>query len=122
MHRILIADDQPMMRRYVRTVLESALDCEILEAADGADALALVRSESPDLVVLDVQMPKLTGPQVCQALKTDPATSGVRVVMLSAAVDPDVLGYGSLLGPDRFFAKPFRPHQLVDAIRELLGA
>jgi CheY-like chemotaxis protein len=121
MHKILIADDQPMMRRYVRTVLETALECEILEAVDGAEALALARSESPALVVLDAQMPKLTGPQVCQALKTDPATRGVRVVMLSAAVDLDVQGYGCLLGPDRFFAKPFRPQQLVEAVRELLG-
>jgi CheY-like chemotaxis protein len=119
---ILLADDEPAVRRLVRTILETALNRPILEAADGAQALALARAERPAVAILDVQMPGLTGFEVCQALRTDPATRGIRTVILTGAFDAEVQGYACLSGVDRFFTKPVRPTELLAAVKELLLA
>jgi CheY-like chemotaxis protein len=119
---ILLADDEPAVRRLVRTILETALDHPILEAADGAQALALARAERPAVAILDVQMPGLTGFEVCRALRTDPSTQGIRTVILTGAFEAEVQGYACLAGVDRFFTKPVRPAVLLAAVKELLPA
>ncbi|GIW10184.1 MAG: hypothetical protein KatS3mg061_1241 [Dehalococcoidia bacterium] len=119
--KILLADDEEVIRLLVRTTIERE-DYELLEAKDGEEALAIVRAEHPDLILLDVGMPKLDGFAVAQAIKSDPRTRDTIVVMLTAhgrEVDRD---QGLQLGADLYFTKPFSPLQLLRTLRELLGS
>jgi CheY-like chemotaxis protein len=121
MKSILLADDSPFVRRLVRATLAAAIRCEILEAADGAEALALARRERPFLAVLDVDMPGLDGYAVCRALKADPATRGILVLILTGSAQPDAEALGMAAGADGFFSKPFSPRALQDRVRTLVG-
>jgi CheY-like chemotaxis protein len=119
--KILLVDDEEVIRLLVRTTIERE-DYELLEAKDGEEALAIVREQHPDLVLLDVGMPKLDGFAVVQAIKSDPRTRDTIVVMLTAhgrEVDRD---QGLRLGADLYFTKPFSPLQLLRTLRELLGS
>ena len=90
--KLLIADDEPAVRALVHVTLEGD-DYEILEAADGVEALEKARDQSPRLVLLDIMMPRLDGLEVCRQLKADPDTSDIVVVMLTAqAQERDRLG------------------------------
>ncbi|MFN8532242.1 MAG: response regulator [Dehalococcoidia bacterium] len=118
--KILVAEDLDTIRLLVRTTIE-AEDYQLLEARDGDEALAIIEAEHPDLVLLDVGMPKVDGFQVVKAIKGDPATKDIIVVMLTAhgrQADRD-LGLG--LGADHFVTKPFSPLDLMRKIRELLA-
>jgi DNA-binding response OmpR family regulator len=87
--------------------------------ADGTLALVAARTELPDLVVLDVSMPGATGLEVCAALRTEPATSGCRVLLLSAGASPDDVAAGLAAGADAYLPKPFTVAGLVDQVRSL---
>ena len=120
MAKVLIADDQPNMRQLVRLTLESG-HFEILEAPDGDAALAVARAERPDLLFLDWTMPGLAGVEVCRALREDPQTSGMRIVMLTArSQDSDRL-HAQEMGADDYITKPFSPIQLLEKVRDVLG-
>jgi diguanylate cyclase (GGDEF)-like protein len=117
--RILIADDDASIRRLMQVILE-AEGFRLLQAADGREALELVRSERPDLVVLDVMMPELDGFDVCRMLRADPRTQGTSVIMLTArALSADVL-VGLSAGADDYVVKPFHPVELVARVRSTL--
>jgi two-component system alkaline phosphatase synthesis response regulator PhoP len=120
MAKVLIADDQPNMRQLVRLTLESG-HFEILEASDGDAALAVARAERPDLLFLDWTMPGLAGVEVCRALREDPDTAGMRIVMLTArSQDSDRL-HAQEMGADDYITKPFSPIQLLEKVRDVLG-
>ena len=121
MKTILVADDQPIMRLVVRTMLGTNLDYQVREAVNGAEALALAREHRPDLVLLDVEMPEMSGPEVCTVLKGSPETRDIPVLMMSATEAADVQGYGLMAGSDGFFKKPFTPEALRTRMKELLG-
>ena len=92
-----------------------------LEAADGEEALALARSGHPDLLVLDKVMPKLDGFEVVRALREDPQTRAIPIVMLTDRTnEDDVLG-GLQLGVEEYMPKPFSPHELSARVRRALG-
>ena len=93
----------------------------LLEAPAGASGLALARAEVPDLVLSDVMMPGLDGHQVCAALKADPATSHIPVVLLTARASPDDKLAGLETGADAYLAKPFNPRELQAQVRNLLA-
>jgi DNA-binding response OmpR family regulator len=95
---------------------------EVKLAANGQEALELVASFRPDLVLLDVMMPVKNGYEVCQSLKSDPATRGVKVVMLSAKGRDVEVAKGLELGADAYVTKPFSTRDLVAQIRDMLGA
>lgn len=114
--RALVVDDDDMMRRLVRTVLE-ADDFDVTEAANGADALALAVSTPPDVIVLDVMMPGLTGIDVLKQLDH----ANVKVVMLTARVDPETEAKCREAGADAFLTKPFSSIELLDLIEDLIG-
>lgn len=117
--KILIAEDSSTVRRLVGARL-SADGYEVLEAADGQQALALARSEHPDLLVLDKVMPGLDGFEVIRALRQDPLTQALPIVMLSERTsEEDVLG-GLGLGVDEYMPKPFSPHELSARVRRAL--
>jgi DNA-binding response OmpR family regulator len=118
--KILVAEDSSMVRRVVAARLASD-GYEVLEAADGEQALMLVRTEHPDLLVLDKVMPKFDGFEVVRALREDPRTAGLPIVMLTERTsEEDVLG-GLNLGVDEYMPKPFSPRELSVRVRRVLA-
>ena len=120
MAKVLIADDQPTMRQLVRLTLESG-HFEILEAPDGDAALEIARAERPDLLFLDWTMPGMAGIEVCRALREDPATAGIRIVMLTARSQDSDRAQAQEMGADDYITKPFSPIQLLEKVRDVLG-
>lgn len=117
--KILIAEDSSTVRRLVTARLR-ADGYDVLEAADGEDAVELARSGQPDLIVLDKVMPKLDGFEVLRILRDDPRTATVPVVMLTERTsEEDVLG-GFRLGVADYMPKPFSPHELSARIRRVI--
>jgi DNA-binding response OmpR family regulator len=120
MTTILVAEDSATVRKLICARL-SADGYQVIEAADGQEALARARSDHPDLVLLDKVMPKLDGFEVVRALRADPATAAVPIVMLTERTsEADVLG-GLSLGVEEYLPKPFSPHELSARIGRVLS-
>jgi DNA-binding response OmpR family regulator len=117
--RILLADDDSGLRRLIGTTLGTE-DFDVLHAVDGEEALRIARLQRPELVLLDVNMPKLDGFQVCRSLKTDPETSGIKIVMITARGTDVDRARGREAGADDYFIKPFSPIQLLNKVYALL--
>ena len=117
--RLIIADDHALLRSGLRSMLQGESDLEVVgEAADGAEALELCRRLEPDLVLMDVQMPKLDGLAATRAIKEEfPKTS---VVMVTMQEDPDYLFEAVLAGAAGYVLKGVTPEQLTDAVRQVL--
>jgi len=118
--RVLLADDDPGLRRLIGTTLGNE-DFDLLHATDGEEALQLAREQRPELVLLDVNMPKLDGFEVCRHLKSEPETAGIKVVMLTARGADVDRAKGREAGADDYFIKPFSPVQLLNKVYALLG-
>jgi CheY-like chemotaxis protein len=116
--KLLIADDEPSVRSLVHVTLEGD-EHTILEASDGVEALEVARSEHPSLVLLDIMMPRLDGLAVCRAIKSDPATSGTVVVMLTAQAQDRDRDQGLAAGADDYFTKPFSPLALLNMVERV---
>ena len=114
--KILVVDDEASIRRILETRL-SMIGYEIVTAADGEEALRMFHDTDPDLVVLDVMMPKLDGYGVCQQLRQ---TSDVPIIMLTALGDVADRITGLELGADDYVVKPFSPKELEARIRSVL--
>jgi DNA-binding response OmpR family regulator len=119
MASVLIADDDQSVRTMVRTLLESE-GYEVLEASDGQETLDVIGSRSPDVLVLDVRMPKLDGMGVLRKLQGESGTTQ-RVVMLTGAVEEEdhLRAWGA--GADDYVTKPFEPEALVGAIERVIN-
>lgn len=118
MKTILIADDEPSLRMLTRITLDDP-DYRILEAADGLAALDLVRSEKPDLVILDWMMPGLTGIEVAQSLRQDPRTAAIPIIMLTAKGQDADKAQGRAAGVKAYLVKPFSPLELLQQIQAI---
>ena len=116
---ILLADDEANLRILVRTTLDDAEYC-IIEAADGTTALELARQQRPDLLVLDWMMPGLNGIDVVQALRQDPVTAHIPIIMLTARGQETDKERGHSLGTSAYLVKPFSPLELLRKVQELL--
>ena len=119
MKTILLADDEANLRLLVRTTLEDP-DYQILESGNGKAALELARREKPDLILLDWMMPGMTGIEVLKALKEDPATKSIPVVMLTAKGQKKDQEQATSLGTRFYLAKPFSPLELLEKVKEVL--
>jgi len=117
--RVLVADDEDDIRALVCLAVAKAGGTVISAVADGPAALAAARAELPDLAVLDVSMPGATGLEVCTALRDDPATAAIRVLLLSAGASLDDVARGLAAGADAYLAKPFQVSGLVHQVRSL---
>ena len=118
--RILVVDDEI----YIVHILEFSLTMEgygVLTASDGQEALRLIESERPDLVVLDIMMPRLDGYEVCRRLRQDEQFKELPVILLSAKGRPVDREAGLKAGADDYITKPFSPRKLLEKIRELLS-
>lgn len=119
-YNVLIADDEP----NIVVSLEYLMRREghaVTVARDGVAALETIRRERPDLVLLDVMMPKMNGFDVCQALRADPELASMRVLMLTAKGRETEVSKGLGLGADGYMTKPFSTKDLVAQVRLLLG-
>ena len=113
---ILVVDDEPKIVRQARDYLEKG-GFRVVVAADGATALAVARHERPDLIVLDLNLPRTDGLDVCRTLRRE---SDVPIIMLTARVDETDRLIGLELGADDYITKPFSPRELVARIRAVL--
>ena len=114
---ILVCDDDPSLRELVRAVLGPRY--RFVEAADGAEALGLAREERPDLIVLDVMLPGLSGIEVLEELRNDAGLESIPVVVITAWSHAEL--DAQVAGADRFVSKPFDPDDLSTAVEELLA-
>ena len=114
---ILVCDDDPSLRELVRAVLGPRY--RFVEAADGTEALTIARELRPDLIVLDVMLPGLSGIEVLEALRTDADLRETRVVVITAWSHAEL--EAQVAGADRFVSKPFDPDDLSTAVEELLA-
>lgn len=120
MKKILIADDNRQIRMLVSAALRSG-GYDLMEAEDGEDAIEKAVAEQPDLILLDVTMPKLDGFEVLHLLKLRPETNGCNVVMLTTAAQVWDLERGREEGAADYVTKPFEPAHLREVVARLLG-
>jgi two-component system alkaline phosphatase synthesis response regulator PhoP len=123
MPTVLIVDDEQHIRLLIEQTLEELEDegVELLTAPDGEVALDAVASQHPDLVFLDVTMPRMNGLDVCRAIKGDPATAGTTVLLLTAKGQAYDREAGLAAGADDYLTKPFDPDDLLRRARTILG-
>ncbi len=118
--RILISDDDPEIRLILKTRLEKN-GYEISTAEDGASALEKARSEKPDLIMMDVNMPPPNGYQACRQLKDDQELKKIPVVLLTAKTSDSDKFWGLESGADAYLTKPYSSEELLNKIRSLIG-
>ena len=117
---VLVADDDEDIRRLVAFRLERA-GYEVVEAADGEQALQVCSEMRPDLAVLDVMMPKLTGYDVTRRIREDEALRAMPVILLTARVQDGDVAQGFEAGADDYIKKPFSPQELRARVQAILG-
>jgi DNA-binding response OmpR family regulator len=117
--KILVVDDEPEAVELVEFNLEQA-GFAVITAADGAEALNKARSNSPELIVLDLMLPEIGGMEVCKMLRRDPAIASIPIIMLTAKAAEIDRVLGLELGADDYVTKPFSPRELVLRVKKLL--
>lgn len=119
-NKILIADDEQNIVISLEFLMKRE-GFEVSIAVDGEEAVDRIRSEKPDLVLLDVMMPKKSGFEVCQEIKADPALTSVKILMLTAKGRDTEVAKGLALGADAYMTKPFSTKELVEKVRSMLA-
>jgi DNA-binding response OmpR family regulator len=117
--KILIVDDEPQINRMLNIRMK-ANGFDTLSAFDGEQALDLARVSRPDLIILDVMMPKMDGFEVCRRLKADATMKTIPVIMLSVKVDEGARDWAAVSGADDYLSKPFEAEELLEKIKKLL--
>jgi len=117
---VLVVDDEPNIVLSLEFLLSQA-GFEVSTAADGEEALHAIESSPPDLVVLDINMPRVNGYEVCERIRADQRWKGIRVLMLTARGRDVEREKGLALGADDYVTKPFATQEVVDKVRELLA-
>ena len=110
--RILVVEDEKDVREMIRLNLKAA-GFDVVEAGNGAEALALAKNDPPKVIILDLMMPEMSGIEVCRALRRNPATSRIPVLMLTAKSTEEDKVVGFEVGADDYVTKPFSPRELV---------
>jgi len=118
---VLVVDDEPSIQLMVRSMLDRTGRFRVSTVGNGDDALRMCHDDPVDVVLLDVMMPGIDGFSVCEQLKGNKRTAGVRVIMFSALAQRSDYATGRKVGADDYLSKPFTPKQLVDAIDHVLG-
>jgi DNA-binding response OmpR family regulator len=116
---LLIAEDDPLLMPLLKATFRTS-GLRVITAGTGTQALSVARAERPDLVLLDVGLPEMNGYEVCHAIKTDPETAAIRVVMLTARAGLADQRLADEAGADAYLTKPFSPTQLVTSVQSLL--
>jgi DNA-binding response OmpR family regulator len=121
--KLLIVDDEPHIRMLIEQTLEDLEDegVELLFAENGEQALQIIQEEKPNLVFLDVMMPKMTGMEVCQKVKKELNLSNVYIILLTAKGQEVDRQKGLDMGADRYMTKPFDPDEMLTIAEEILS-
>jgi DNA-binding response OmpR family regulator len=118
--KVLIVDDEPNIVLSVEFLMKRE-GYQVVTAADGQEALDIIADARPDLVILDVMMPRKNGFEVCAELRADPQLAGMPILMLTAKGREAEMKKGLSLGADAYITKPFSTHELVARVNELLA-
>lgn len=119
MKKILIADDEIPIRLLIHSILENE-EYQIIEAEDGTETVAKCREEKPDLLILDLMMPGLSGQEVCRMLRSDPATAHLPIIILTAKQKISPEEARRTFSTDFYLTKPFSPLELLRHVTETL--
>jgi twitching motility two-component system response regulator PilH len=119
MSTVLVVEDSVTQREMIKDLLKGS-GLNVTVASDGVEALEQIQGSAPDLVVLDIVMPRMNGYEVCRRLKSDPSTQNVPVVMCSSKGEEFDRYWGMKQGADAYIAKPFQPTELVGTVKQLL--
>ncbi len=117
--KVLVAEDEPDIRQLITFSLQFA-GLNVVQAVNGQDAVNKAGQEQPDLILLDVRMPKMTGYEACKAIKSQESTKHIPVVFLSARGQESEIKYGLGLGAEEYILKPFAPDELYKRVTALL--
>jgi len=120
MTKILVAEDERDIRELIGFTLRFA-GFEVVLVSNGTEAIEKALSERPDLILLDVRMPKMTGYEACRQLKEDPATRSIPVVFLSAKGQEGEIEQGLASGAVEYIVKPFAPDELISQVKDILA-
>lgn len=118
--KILVVDDEPFILKSLTFVLKKE-GFHVDSATNGLEALEVIRKEKPDLVFLDIMMPKMNGQEVCQWIRQDPQLRDIHVIILTAKGQEADREKGLQIGADEYMTKPFSPSMVVKRIREIFG-
>jgi CheY-like chemotaxis protein len=119
MAKIVIAEDEPDIRELIAFTLRFA-GHEVITGANGQEGYELTKQHKPDLVMLDVRMPKMTGYEACQNIKAEPEIAHIPVIFLSAKGQESEIEQGLAVGAEQYLLKPFAPDQLTQQVTEVL--
>lgn len=117
--KILIVDDEPSLRLLVKATLQANSNYEFCEASNGTEAIEIAKQEKPDLMVLDVMMPGLSGFDVCEQIKNDDSLKNITVIMLTAKGQQTDKEWAMSLGAEHFLTKPFSPIELLSLVDQV---
>jgi CheY-like chemotaxis protein len=117
--KVLIVDDEPNVRRLSHTILAKTFD--VIEAEDGRQAIDMAIAQKPDVILMDIMMPKMDGLTACHVIKKDPATKAIPVVMVTAIGFELNIKLSQQMGATGYVTKPFSPQDLVGKITEVLA-
>lgn len=117
--KILIADDEPNIRSLVSRMLGK--DYIVIEATNGEEAIDIAKRQEPDLILMDLMMPKMDGYAACSSIKTDQATKGIPVVMLTGVTHELNKSFAREMGADGYLSKPFNTDELLRQVKQILG-
>ena len=119
--RVLVVDDDEVIRQLIAVNL-TLEGFEVVTAVDGRDCLEKVGQADPDVITLDVMMPRLDGWVTATQLRKNPKTAGIKVVLITARAQEDDRSRGRQIGVDAYLTKPFDPGEMIRVVRELAGA
>ncbi|MFM7602570.1 MAG: response regulator transcription factor [Pseudanabaena sp.] len=119
MSTVLVVEDSVTQREMIEDLLKGS-GLTVKTAGDGVEALEQIQGSCPDIVVMDIVMPRMNGYELCRRIKTDPKTERVPVVMCSSKDEEFDRYWGMKQGADAYIAKPFQPQELVGTVKQLL--
>jgi len=119
MSTVLIVDDSSTLREMISGLLIKS-GMTVAEANDGVEAQAILEADPPDLVILDIVMPNMNGYELCRWAKNNPSTKDIPIVICSSKGEEFDRHWGMKQGADAYIAKPFRPNEMVETVKQLL--
>jgi len=120
--KVLIVDDNLQNLELLEAYMDDVHEVDVLTATNGLDALQKVAESAPDLILLDIMMPKMSGFEVCKKIKTDPKTRDIIVIMVTALNETSDIERAAECGSDDYLAKPIDRKALIDQVRALLAS